>query len=195
MRSRTIRATLSDLDISSNGLQKFPADLVNLKYLVRLDISDNKIKFLPFSMRKMYSLRHLNIENNLLQTIPDNLELLRLETLHLSRLPFCDKDEKLNKSLQNFHQVSTLLEAAAQVITRHGVPYSTLTIPSILCDFINQMPLCQCGKVVFSSPVTRNTRTFRPKSSPTITKDMGADIRVDSVFCSKTCFDKGVKSG
>lgn len=190
LRGRTLQASLSSLDLSGNELTHFPTELVNLRSLARLLIANNQIKLLPFSIRAMYSLRFLSVADNLLNAVPENLRLLRLEELDVSHNPLIGSWDSIELLDTPFRKSSSLLEVAAQCVTRHGISYAPMTIPRILCNYMDLMPLCRCGNICFNASVVKNVADFRSNYKPTIVKSFASQLRVDAVFCSLNCFQK-----
>lgn len=81
------------LDISSNGLRAFPADLQNLRSLEELRIRDNQISVIPDWLgMAMVVLRALDVSKNLIAEIPQSLEAAAcLQSLCLDGNPCCDR--------------------------------------------------------------------------------------------------------
>ncbi len=110
---QTVTSTITSgekiLDLSSRGLEKLPADVLNKSELEELNISNNKITgALPAEIRNLRNLRVLNASDNLMTGVPaevgqlQNLETLDLSNNKLTGLPYeignLKKLKKLNLS-------------------------------------------------------------------------------------------------
>lgn len=140
----------------------------------------------------MKSLRNLNLSGNQLKSVPENLNLVRLQHLDVSNNPLSNAEEAVDDFVLDFKRApSSLLEIAGRVVIRNSIQYSPSTLPKILRDYLEKMPICNCGNICFSSPVMRNAGDFIWRYNNTVmVKDTLDKLRKDAVFCSKRCFKK-----
>jgi|Napbiome12C3dose_1001474.scaffolds.fasta_scaffold00004_141 hypothetical protein len=101
------------LNLSNQGLEKLPADILTKSNLEELDISNNKLTgALPAEIRNLQRLRVLDASDNLMTGVPaevgqlQNLEILDLSNNKLTRLPYelgnLKKLKQLNLAGNNF---------------------------------------------------------------------------------------------
>lgn len=79
---------LQSLDLGSNALTVFPADITKLPKLLTLDLSDNPIKSIPAEIGSLTMLSRLNLRNTSISTLPPSIgKCVALSSLDVSKNP------------------------------------------------------------------------------------------------------------
>ncbi|KAK1837104.1 CCR4-NOT transcription complex subunit 6-like-B [Podospora conica] len=86
------------LYLAANGIDRFPAGILNIKHLTVLSLRGNNLKELPPALASLTNLKFLNVAQNALQFLPAELLTLlkprgRLEDLKCQPNPFFDIKE------------------------------------------------------------------------------------------------------
>lgn len=98
-------ATLEDLFIFNNSLQRFPVNIRQLKHLKSLYASNNHLSHLPASLGELTALTHIDFSTNDLQELPDTMKhLTQLTDLVLSGNRF----RRLPAFIENFPRLERL---------------------------------------------------------------------------------------
>ena len=90
---KAVRDKVTELDLSSKGLTKLPAEIVQLTNLRSLYLSSNQLSSLPAEIVQLTNLRSLHLKGNQLSSLPPeivqltNLQYLYLSSNQLSSLP------------------------------------------------------------------------------------------------------------
>ncbi len=100
------------LNLSNNKLKDIPDELDKLRYLEHLDLSSNKIRTVNQSVGNLHQLINLIINKNRIENLPDNLfDLPRIKTLIISDNFLSQQDMKrLNRAFQGSLIVTEIIK-------------------------------------------------------------------------------------
>ena len=96
-------ASITELDLSYNGLTSLPSEIGKLKNLTRLDLSYNDLTSLPSEIGQLKNLTELYLHNNYLTSLPPEIgQLQNLTELRLydNELPEAER-QKIESWLPN----------------------------------------------------------------------------------------------
>lgn len=107
---------------------------------------------LPNSLTHLFNLHSLHLHDNQLQTLPKGLlKLTTLRELSLRNNPLVLRFVREWPSA-----VPTLLELSGRCIKKNSIPYSSVTIPCVLVDYLDSAQHCdnpKCNGVYFATKV------------------------------------------
>ncbi|TMW50694.1 hypothetical protein DOY81_004218 [Sarcophaga bullata] len=188
LNGRNLRQSLRAFDLSANKLEYFPAALIELENLDTLKLDNNQLKHIPFAIRRMHSLRYLSLFSNQLESLPAVFNIIRLEMLDVERNNFqphkkCD----FKSAVKNFNTPMPLWELACRSIHQHKLLYSIDTLPRILVDRLNEVPVCACGNLCYGRTVLERADKAIFKNVKRLISSRGNSIYVDIVLCGPKC--------
>lgn len=194
LRGSKLSKTLCELDLSANGLNYFPSQLVKYERLVTLNLNHNKLRHLPFAIRRMQQLRTLHVSSNVLESLPAAFEDLHIDLLDVWGNCFkgfnVDAAQSLVQRTPAAYTATPLWLQAARVVSQHKVPYSSDTLPALLIDLISETPKCQCGKLCYALEAQDLLkRVTQPKFTniKNLTYSREHEIYLDVIVCGPTC--------
>lgn len=187
-----IKNTLQSLNLSKNKLPYFPHKLVKLQKLHTLIINDNEITRLPFAFRRLKNLRCLNLSNNNISALPSQI-VTRMDFHMLDvtgQQMFCGEfsPERIEKSIAWVdRQPSELWQLAAKTVMTNKLPIRKELLPVDVIDLLEEMPICECGKLClpneFISPIGR----YPPKAKALHHDNGRRTLHVYTIFCNEYC--------
>ncbi|MBK3520026.1 leucine-rich repeat domain-containing protein [Carboxylicivirga marina] len=88
-KALNVKNNVKNLNLSSNNLNSFPVEILEMIHLETLDLSDNRIQNLPGNIQKLKILEVFILNKNELYTIDENISLLgKLKALSISNNKF-----------------------------------------------------------------------------------------------------------
>lgn len=194
LRGSKLSKTLCELDLSANGLNHFPSQLVKYERLVTLNLNHNKLRHLPFAIRRMQQLRTLHLSSNVLESLPAAFEDLQIDLLDVWGNCFkgfnVDAAQSMVQRTPAAYTATPLWLQAARVVSQHKVPYSSDTLPALLIDLISETPKCQCSKLCYALQAQDLLkRVAQPKFTniKNLTYSREHEIYLDVIVCGPTC--------
>lgn len=194
LRGSKLSKTLCELDLSANGLNHFPSQLVKYERLVTLNLNHNKLRHLPFAIRRMQQLRTLHLSSNVLESLPAAFEDLQIDLLDVWGNCFkgfnVDAAQSMVQRTPAAYTATPLWLQAARVVSQHKVPYTSDTLPALLIDLISETPKCQCGKLCYALQAQDLLkRVAQPKFTniKNLTYSREHEIYLDVIVCGPTC--------
>ena len=188
LNGKNLRKSLRALDASANKLEYFPDALIGLENLDTLKLDSNQLKHIPFAIRRMRSLRYLSLFSNRLESLPAVFNIIRLEMLDVERNNFqSHKRYDFTSALKNLYTPRPLWELACRSIHQHKLLYSIDTLPKILVDRLNEVPVCACGNLCYGRTVWERADIATFKNIKRLVSNRGNSIYVDIVLCGPKC--------
>lgn len=188
LNGKNLRKSLRAFDVSANKLEYFPAALIELENLDTLKLDSNQIKHIPFAIRRMSSLRYLSLFSNQLESLPAVFNVICLEMFDVERNNFqSQKRHDFRSTLENLSTPRPLWELACHSIHQHKLPYSIDSLPRILVDRLNEVPVCACGNLCYGRTVWERADVATFKNIKRLVSSANDSICVDIVLCGPKC--------
>lgn len=191
--SGNVANTLQYFAITSNHLKFLPDQIIKLHSLVTLNVDHNEIKTFPSGIGNLRNLRALSASNNLISSVPGSAKKWRLDILDLSNNRFdptyqSSPASKLPKPLP----VLSLKEYAAIKVLQERLPFTPLTLPRTVIQFLNVAKYCVCGRACFGVYFIQTHMLLLSSVTQklcTSYEDL-AYVPMVCYFCSIKCFGK-----
>lgn len=181
-----LKNSLTFLDLSSNNLEFFPLDVINVKHLNTLKLNHNEIKKIPFGIRRLKDLKHLHLSSNDLQSVPDTLSNMRLTVLDVWGNKFLPINEKLKCKKDNQFVPQPLWIRAIQMVQKYRLPVQNL--PWVLIEIIDKATKCySCDKLCLELFIMERGRCSQFTFVDHLVLDRNYVVYSDLAFCSSKC--------
>jgi Leucine rich repeat len=190
-----IRRSLSQINMSNNGLAFISSSLLKCSAITQIDLSSNEITRLPFSIKQAQTLKELNLSHNKLKSLPCTITRLHLSMIDLSCNLF---PSDLHQAVLDGHReirqfpfrISTLLELSSRTVMKHQIPFMSHNIPMILKEILFNSPFCsnsKCERMCFDMEIHNCISLIQLNSHRKVTSDNASHFPADGPFCSRKC--------
>ncbi|KAL5281275.1 LRR1 family protein [Megaselia abdita] len=194
LQNPKLSGSLSFLDLSSNKLEFFPVEVINVQHLNTLKLNNNQIKKIPFGIKRLKELKHFHLSSNDLHSVPDTLSNMRLAVLDVWGNKFLPINEKLQcKKEKNKFVPQALWIRAIQMVEKYRLPVKNL--PWVLIEIIEKATKCfSCDKLCLELFIMERGRCSQFTFVDHLVLDRNYTVYSDLAFCSSKCVNSTFSS-